>query len=192
VSESSTVRQHLEYCYSDFALPALYGFSSIARCIAYPAKMNSKKRSRNTGVGMEPTRRDEANRPHLPTQALKAHPLTLRYLIKACLRPGMFMLDYELRQLEVQLHAYDVALADAGHLTSYDRLNDVIAGWVKRRTRQSMCQGWVALERRYGGSRLSRHGCQWSRRRSDHRVPKSCEFFMVRQRMLETSREILA
>ena len=43
---------------------------------------------------------------------MSPHPSTIEYIAKACSKPGLFMINYDLTQLESQIHGYDSALAD--------------------------------------------------------------------------------
>lgn len=81
------------------------------------------------------------------------HPLTLDYLRTVALRPGMYMLDFDLRQLEHQLYGFDAGLAAAGVIGEFDRFNRAFSGFLVATAKLSCSQGWaVAIHGRYGQS----------------------------------------
>ena len=64
----------------------------------------------------------------------------------------MFMRDYDLAQLESQIHGYDSALLDAGLLSHYERFNATFSDFASRKEGFSCSQGWaVALVKEHGG-----------------------------------------
>jgi hypothetical protein len=75
---------------------------------------------------------------------MRPHPATIKYLRAACKRPGMYMGEYDLRQLELQLHGFDAGLAAAGVLGEYSRFNADFTSFVTERTGLSGSQGWAA------------------------------------------------
>ena len=78
------------------------------------------------------------------------HPLTVAYVKAAIERPGMYMGDFDLRELEAQLHGFDAALGAAGLLDSAQPMN-VMLGALVERDGLSGSVGWArALQRRHG------------------------------------------
>lgn len=75
---------------------------------------------------------------------MNPHPATLDYIRKACKRPGMYMGDYNLRELESQFHGFDAGLAAVGALDPYSHFNRDFTDFVMQKTGLSGSQGWAA------------------------------------------------
>jgi hypothetical protein len=85
---------------------------------------------------------------------MNPHPATIEYIRRARRRPGMYMGDYDLRQLEMQLHGFDAALAAVGALGAHGAFNRVFTDFVRRKTELSGSQGWaIALAEGFGAGR---------------------------------------
>jgi hypothetical protein len=84
---------------------------------------------------------------------MKPHPLTLSQLDAVALRPGMYMRDYDLRELEMQLNGFDAGLAAAGVLGQFDRFNQAFNDFLRSNTNLSCSQGWAtAMLEKHGQS----------------------------------------
>ena len=66
---------------------------------------------------------------------MNPHPKTIEYIRAACQRPGIYMGDFDLRQLEMQLHGFDAALAAVGELGAHGRFNRDFTNFVSRGSR---------------------------------------------------------
>jgi hypothetical protein len=55
----------------------------------------------------------------------------------------MYMVDYDLRQLEMQLHGFDAALAAVGKLAAHGMFNRDFTDYVHRKTEISGSRGWA-------------------------------------------------
>jgi hypothetical protein len=64
---------------------------------------------------------------------MEPHPATSQFIRSACRRPGMYMVDYDLRDLELQLHGFDAGLAAAGVVSPYSRFNRDFTNFCYRR-----------------------------------------------------------
>jgi len=90
---------------------------------------------------------------------MNRHPLTLAYIRAALERPGMYMGDGRLRDLELQVHAFDTALIQTGVMGVHEPFNAAFRNWLARETGRSACQGWaVLLEELHGPGRRARAG----------------------------------
>lgn len=82
---------------------------------------------------------------------MKPHPLTLAQIRAVAHRPGMYIRDFDLRELESQLYGFDAGLAAAGALGDYDWFNRSFNDVLSRRDRVSCVQGWaLAMIEKYG------------------------------------------
>ena len=64
------------------------------------------------------------------------------------------MADYDLRELEMQLHGFDAALARVGALDPHSAFNRDFTDFVHRKTELSGSQGWaIALAHGFGTGR---------------------------------------
>jgi len=82
---------------------------------------------------------------------MSPHPLTLAYLQTVANRPGMYMQDFNLTELEFQLFGYDTALADVGVLGEHERFNFSFNEYVRTNSQLSCSRGWAyALLQKYG------------------------------------------
>jgi len=82
---------------------------------------------------------------------MNPHPNTIEYVATACSSPGMFMRDYDLTQLESQIHGYDSALLDAELMGHYERFNVAFSSFVGSKEGCSCSQGWaLALVKEHG------------------------------------------
>jgi hypothetical protein len=85
---------------------------------------------------------------------MNPHPKTIEYIRAACQRPGMYMADFDLRQLEMQLHGFDAALAAVDALGGYVRFNEDFTNFVVEEVGVSGSQGWAAaLVLRFGSGK---------------------------------------
>lgn len=85
---------------------------------------------------------------------MKPHPLTLEYLRTVALRPGMYMGDYDLRALELQLYGFEEGLDAAGVFGDFDRFNKAFWNYVIHNTVIKAPRGWAyAILDKYGQSR---------------------------------------
>jgi hypothetical protein len=88
---------------------------------------------------------------------MNPHPATIEYIRAACRRPEMYMTDFDLRQLEMQLHGFDAALAAVGALGGHERFNEDFTNFVVEEVGVSGSQGWAAaLVLRFGSAGRSR------------------------------------
>jgi hypothetical protein len=55
----------------------------------------------------------------------------------------MFMRDFDLKALELQLYGYDAALDDTGTLGDHDRFNASFAEYLRSNHRLSCPEGWA-------------------------------------------------
>lgn len=84
---------------------------------------------------------------------MKPHPLTLEHLRTLSRRPGMFMHDFDLRDLELQLYGFEAGLDAAGVLDDSDRFNRAFSDFLTSTIGLSCSLGWAeALLREYGQS----------------------------------------
>jgi hypothetical protein len=68
----------------------------------------------------------------------------------------MYMGDYDLRQLEMQLHGFDAALAAVGKLDAHGVFNRDFTDYVRRKTELSGSQGWaIALADGFGAGKAA-------------------------------------
>ena len=68
----------------------------------------------------------------------------------------MYMGDFDLRQLEMQLHGFDAALKAVGELGAYGAFNRDFTDFVHRRTELSGSQGWaIALADGFGEGKIA-------------------------------------
>jgi hypothetical protein len=68
----------------------------------------------------------------------------------------MYMADFDLRQLEMQLHGFDAALAAVGELGAHGAFNRDFTDFVRRRTELSGSQGWaIALAHGFGTGKIA-------------------------------------
>jgi hypothetical protein len=66
----------------------------------------------------------------------------------------MYIVDFDLRQLEMQLHGFDAALAAVGALGGHERFNEDFTNFVVEEVGVSGSQGWaVALALRFGSGK---------------------------------------
>lgn len=72
------------------------------------------------------------------------HPATIDFMRMACQRPDMYMLDHDIRQLEMQLYGFDAALAATGALGIHEAFNAHFTELVRTSTGASGSQGWAA------------------------------------------------
>jgi hypothetical protein len=71
----------------------------------------------------------------------------------------MYMGDYDLQQLEMQLHGFDAALAAVGALGAHGVFNRDFNDFVYRKTQLSGSQGWAAaLAAGFGAGRPAFNG----------------------------------
>lgn len=56
----------------------------------------------------------------------------------------MYMVDYNLAELQLQLHGFDAGLAAAGALGPHSRFNEDFSDFVRQKTGLSGSQGWAA------------------------------------------------
>lgn len=105
--------------------------------------------------GEAPAERSTSVSPHPAVDrklgVMKLHPSTLAYLVKVAARPGMFMRDFDLTALELQLYGYETALEDVGAFGEYSRFNYSFNEYLRENFRLPCAQGWArALMREYG------------------------------------------
>lgn len=82
---------------------------------------------------------------------MKPHPLTVQYLKFFPLRPGMYIQDFDLRQLEHQLHGFDAGLEAAGVMGEFERFNRAFSDFLLSIAPMYCIQGWAAeLIEKYG------------------------------------------
>jgi len=82
---------------------------------------------------------------------MNPHPSTIEYVAKVCSKPGMFMRNCDLTQLESQIHGYDSALFDAGLLEPHESFNVAFADFIASEEGYSCSQGWaLTLVREHG------------------------------------------
>jgi hypothetical protein len=82
---------------------------------------------------------------------MKLHPLTLDYLSTVALRPGMYMRDYDLRALELQLFGFEAGLHAAGVFGEFDHFNPEFCKLLSASAEISCSQGWAeALLKKHG------------------------------------------
>ena len=82
---------------------------------------------------------------------MSPHPSTIEYIAKACSKPGLFMINYDLTQLESQIHGYDSALADADLLGNHEGFNVAFSEFITSKEDFSCSQVWaLALVREHG------------------------------------------
>ena len=87
---------------------------------------------------------------------MNPHPLTLEYLREVALRPGMFMLEFDLRELELQLHGFDAGLTAAGVMADFTYFNRSFCDFLLSTTELSCSQGWAtAILGKFGQSERS-------------------------------------
>lgn len=87
---------------------------------------------------------------------MKPHPLTLAHIRAVALRPGIYMRDFDLRELEMQLYGFDAGLAAAGVIGEFDWFNRAFNDFLFTRARLSCVQGWArAILERSGQSEES-------------------------------------
>jgi hypothetical protein len=68
----------------------------------------------------------------------------------------MYMADFDLRQLEMQLHGFDAALAAVGELGAHGAFNRDFTDFVHRKTELGGSQGWaIALADGFGGDKTA-------------------------------------
>jgi hypothetical protein len=66
----------------------------------------------------------------------------------------MYMTDFDLRQLEMQLHGFDAALAAVGALGAHERFNEDFTNFVVEEVGVTGSQGWAAaLTLRFGAGK---------------------------------------
>ncbi len=66
------------------------------------------------------------------------------------------MVDYDLRQLEMQLHGFDAALATLGELDKHGVFNRDFMDYVHRKIQLSGSQGWsIALADSFGAGKAA-------------------------------------
>jgi len=82
---------------------------------------------------------------------MNTHPLTLEYLKKVAIRPGMFMRDFDLRALELQLYGFEAGLSAAGVMGDFENFNRSFLDFLLSTTELSCSQGWATAI-------LSKHG----------------------------------
>jgi hypothetical protein len=82
---------------------------------------------------------------------MKPHPLTIEYLRSFPLRPGMFIQDCDLRQLEHQLHGFDAGLEAAGVMGEFEQFNRAFSDFLLSVASMHCIQGWASeLIEKYG------------------------------------------
>lgn len=87
---------------------------------------------------------------------VKPHPLTLAHIKSVASKPGMYIRDFDLLELETQLYGFDAGLAASGALGEFDWFNRSFSDFLFRRRRMSCVQGWGrAMTGRYGQSEAS-------------------------------------
>ncbi len=66
------------------------------------------------------------------------------------------MADFDLRQLEMQIHGFDAALAAVGELGAYRAFNRDFTDFVHRKTELGGSQGWaIALANGFGAGKTA-------------------------------------
>ena len=84
---------------------------------------------------------------------MNPHPSTLAFLQLVASRPGMFMHDFDLKDLELQLYGYDAALGDVGVRGNHDRFNVAFVEYLRRNHHLSCSNGWArALLEKFGSA----------------------------------------
>lgn len=82
---------------------------------------------------------------------MRVHPLTLEYLRLVALRPGMYMQDFDLLELELQLYGFEAGLDAAGAFSDFDRFNRSFSEYLVENDKLSCSRGWAyAIRSRYG------------------------------------------
>jgi hypothetical protein len=67
------------------------------------------------------------------------------------MRPSMYMRDFDLRDLELQLHGFDAGLVAAEAFGEFESFNRAFSDFVLSTTKLSCSQGWAtALLRKFG------------------------------------------
>jgi hypothetical protein len=65
----------------------------------------------------------------------------------------MYMRDFDLRELELQLYGFDAGLAAAGSIGDFDRFNRAFSDFLIATTKLSCSRGWAtAILEKYGRS----------------------------------------
>ena len=75
---------------------------------------------------------------------MQTHPFTVKYLESFMRRPGMYIQDFDLRQLEHQLHGFEAGLNAAGVFGEAERFNTAFSGYLLSATKLYGIQGWAA------------------------------------------------
>ena len=84
---------------------------------------------------------------------MNIHPLTLEYLKKVALRPGMFMQAFDLHALELQLYGFEAGLSAAGVMGDFESFNRSFPDFLRSTAELSCSQGWaMAILSKYGQS----------------------------------------
>jgi hypothetical protein len=87
---------------------------------------------------------------------MKPHPLTLAHVKAVSMKPGMYMRDFDLRELEMQLYGFDAGLAAAGIIGDFDWFNRAFNEFLFTRAGLGCVQGWAReILERYGQSEES-------------------------------------
>jgi hypothetical protein len=74
-------------------------------------------------------------------------------LKKVALQPGMFMREFDLRELEIQLHGFEAGLSSAGVMGDFEKFNRLFCDFLLSTSELSCSQGWaMALLSKYGQS----------------------------------------
>ena len=82
---------------------------------------------------------------------MNPHPLTVEYLRSFALRPGMFIQNCDLGQLEHQLHGFDAGLEAAGVMGEFERFNRTFSDFLLSVASMYCIQGWASkLIEKYG------------------------------------------
>ncbi len=84
---------------------------------------------------------------------MNTHPLTLEYLKKVALRPGMYMRDFDLHALELLLYGFEAGLSAASVMGDFEYFNRSFCDFLLSTTELSCSQGWaMAIMGQYGQS----------------------------------------
>jgi hypothetical protein len=87
---------------------------------------------------------------------MKTHPETIAYVRRIVSRPGMFVGDFDVREIETLLHGFEAGLLAAWAFGNESKFNSEFGEFVCERTGLSGSLGWArALIDEYGSGKES-------------------------------------